>query len=440
MRKNAIWWSLVGLLALVSVQCATQEQSNEEEDDSLTGPPEPSEDDNDDDSLTGPTDRQRAGSDGKHHTGTDEKQKAEGTENGSDDSEISTDNLPFFANGPVAAVDGSEISARSYNEVVAEDHGNSSGKLRERIAERMKTTTLDQVIETYLVDRELQKADIEVSDEQVEEEFEASTEKFPNDEALASFLKARNLTKKEFKRQIRRDLKVRKLLRERDDIEVTDEEAKTYYDNNPDEFEQKEKVKARHILIEVDADADDQKVAEARKKAKKLAEKARKQETDFATLAKKHSDGPSAKKGGDLGFFTEQKMVDPFSKEAFSMENGEISDPVRTNFGFHVIKRENYREGGKQSFDEAKPRIVDKLERKRFGRAHKKFVSKLKREADIEKMPDNIEINESMTKEGPSSVGGLKGKGKNIKLKKPATRETDESGGSEQNDSGNAND
>lgn len=141
---------------------------------------------------------------------------------------------------------------------------------------------------------------------------------------------------------------------------VTPAEIKQYYDAYPAEFELPETVSARHILFKVAEDADENAVADARKKAVDVMEKAKAGE-DFAELAKSYSEGPSKDKGGQLGEFKRDEMVKPFSDAAFSMAVGDISEPVRTRFGWHIIKVEAHNPASTMSLEEATPRITEKL-------------------------------------------------------------------------------
>ena len=124
-----------------------------------------------------------------------------------------------------------------------------------------------------------------------------------------------------------------------DKVNVTDEQVKAYYDQNLAAYKTPEQVEARHILIRVDQDAADDAVETARKKAAVVAEKAAKGE-DFAKLAKEFSEGPTGANGGYLGKFDQNSMVKPFGDKVFAMKAGETSEPVRTQFGWHVIKLE----------------------------------------------------------------------------------------------------
>ncbi|MFB6373872.1 MAG: peptidylprolyl isomerase [Bradymonadaceae bacterium] len=392
------------------------------------------------------------GSSNKKDKGADKdktaKKKSESDKSKGDKSGDSS-SLPYEATGPVAVVDGKEISAKEFNEIVKKQHGNSRRKLPKPMAERMKSETLNAVVDKHLIERKLDKSDIEITDKEINKEFKKFTDRFPNEKAMSSFLKMRNTSKKEIKGQMKKDLELQEILRKRGGIEVTDKKAKKYYENNPKEFQQKEKVKARHILIKTKPDAGDKKIKKARKKAKKLAKKAQKKDADFAKLAKKHSDGPSAKKGGDLGFFTKDRMVPEFSKKAFSMKNGDVSDPVKTKFGFHIIKREGHKKVKKQSFEEVKSDIVQKLEKKQFRKALDKYLKELKKKAEIKKKPENIKVNVEATKKGgPAGLkglgGALKGKGaKQLKLKMKKMKQIQqqkqkakESGGSKGSESG----
>ncbi|MFZ1200504.1 MAG: SurA N-terminal domain-containing protein, partial [Desulfobacterales bacterium] len=143
-------------------------------------------------------------------------------------------------------------------------------------------------------------------------------------------------------------------------VALTDDDLRAYYDNTPDEFHTPKTVEARHILIKVDPQADEKNVEETRQKALQVLELAREGQ-DFAELAKKYSEGPSAQNGGYLGAFRQDAMVKPFADQAFAMTAGEISEPVRTRFGWHIIKVEKVNEEGTVSFDAAHEDIRRKL-------------------------------------------------------------------------------
>jgi peptidyl-prolyl cis-trans isomerase D len=146
----------------------------------------------------------------------------------------------------------------------------------------------------------------------------------------------------------------------REKVAVSQEEIKAYYDVNVDDFVIQEEVRTRHILIKVASDAAPEKIEEARKRAEGILAKAKGGE-DFAALAEKYSEGPTAKKGGDLGYFPRGRMVREFEDVAFSLQPGELSPVVRTQFGFHIIKVEGVREERVQGLDEVRKSIESTL-------------------------------------------------------------------------------
>lgn len=145
-------------------------------------------------------------------------------------------------------------------------------------------------------------------------------------------------------------------------VKIATERLKEYYQENSRLFETPEKVEARHILIKTDSTFDEKQIAQALQQAKDVYQKAIKDE-DFAELAKKYSQGPSGKDGGYLGSFDRQSMVKPFAEKAFSMKAGEISEPVKTQFGWHIIKVESRSSASKESFETVKEQIQKDLEK-----------------------------------------------------------------------------
>jgi len=143
-------------------------------------------------------------------------------------------------------------------------------------------------------------------------------------------------------------------------VDIPDDEIQEYYDEHSSEFQNSKTVEARHILIAVDQDASTEKEAEAKGRIEDILQKARAGQ-DFAELAKQYSEGPSKDKGGYLGTFKREAMVKPFTDKAFSMNSGEISDPVRTRFGWHLIKVEKVNEATTTPLTGARDDIRKKL-------------------------------------------------------------------------------
>ncbi|MEW6644537.1 MAG: peptidylprolyl isomerase [Pseudomonadota bacterium] len=150
---------------------------------------------------------------------------------------------------------------------------------------------------------------------------------------------------------------------------TTDEAMRKVYDDAAKQIASEQEVRARHILVESEDEA--KQVIEELKKG-----------ADFAELAKKKSKDPGASDGGDLGFFTKEQMVPEFSAAAFALEPGKISDPVKSQFGWHVIKVEEKRNRKPPEFDQVKGQIETYVTRK----AQAEYVTKLHDSAKIERL------------------------------------------------------
>ena len=162
---------------------------------------------------------------------------------------------------------------------------------------------------------------------------------------------------------------------------TTDDAMKKVYEQASKEITGEEEVHARHILVETEDDA-------------KAVEEELKKGADFADLAKKKSKDPGASDGGDLGFFTKDQMVPEFSSVAFSLEPGKISDPVKSQFGWHVIKVEEKRKRKAPDFDQVKGQIETYVTRK----AQADYVGKLRDSAKIERLDKTADTTKTDTK------------------------------------------
>jgi peptidyl-prolyl cis-trans isomerase D len=145
-----------------------------------------------------------------------------------------------------------------------------------------------------------------------------------------------------------------------DKVTVSEDDIQDYYENNPEKFKSPKTVEARHILIKLNPDASAEEVENARQRIETVLDLA-KEGQDFGELAKKYSEGPTKTQGGSLGAFRREAMVKPFADKAFSMKAGEISEPVRTRFGWHIIKVEKINPEKTSSLSEARGDILNNL-------------------------------------------------------------------------------
>ena len=166
--------------------------------------------------------------------------------------------------------------------------------------------------------------------------------------------------------------------------DVTEEQARAFYDSNISEFKQPATVRASHILIAIKAGAGANVVKQKKDAATKAWSRANAGE-DFNALAKELSEEPgAAESGGDLGFFPKDRMVTEFAEAAFALNVGEISKPVKTQFGWHVIKVTDKKEAGTVPFSEAKEQIITYLQGVNRKEAVQGVLDKLKNSANIE--------------------------------------------------------
>jgi peptidyl-prolyl cis-trans isomerase C len=163
---------------------------------------------------------------------------------------------------------------------------------------------------------------------------------------------------------------------------LTDQALRAVYEDAVKQMGNEEEVHARHILFRVANPTDEKASKEAEDKVKAVIERVKKGE-DFAKLANELTEDPSGRKdGGDLGYFTKDQMVPEFSAVAFKLDKGNISDPIKTQFGWHVLKVEDKRKRQPPEFDKVKPQLETFVERK----AQVELVNKLRAEAKIERL------------------------------------------------------
>lgn len=160
-------------------------------------------------------------------------------------------------------------------------------------------------------------------------------------------------------------------------VQVSEEQARKYFDENPGQFQEPEQRRASHILIKVDAAADAAAKQAAKARAEAILAEVRKTPTKFADLARQHSEDPgSGANGGDLGAFSRDMMVKPFADAVWAMQPGEIQGLVESQFGFHIIRLDGVVGGAKMGFAVVKDDIVNALKQQE---AQKRFVDAAER-------------------------------------------------------------
>jgi peptidyl-prolyl cis-trans isomerase C len=291
--------------------------------------------------------------------------------------------------GPVATVDGAAIEAETFNSEV--QRSLSSG-LPPELLRQMAPKLVQGLIDRHLIDRAVSQLEQPVNAEAIDAKIKEVESEFANngmgtlEEAVARM----NISVEELRSSVAQSIAIEDMLIQRGLHKPTPEETQTFYEGHTDQFTLPERVRAQHILLKVEADAPEATWREIQKKALTIASDASQANTDFGEIARNVSDCPSKDQGGDLGLFTRGKMVPEFEEVAFSLAVGEISEPTRTQFGWHIIKANEHPQAGVVPFDDVREKLETKMWQERVQGALTTFVEELRGAAKIEVFENNI--------------------------------------------------
>ncbi|WHX67312.1 peptidylprolyl isomerase [Peribacillus frigoritolerans] len=254
----------------------------------------------------------------------------------------------------IASIDGEKINEDELYDALVAGYG---------------ADTLDLLITNKLVELEAEKAGIKIKDEEIQKEIDVMVESYGDEKSLKEQLEASGSSMEALKKDIVVYLQTKKLVEPR--ITVTDDEISTYFEDNKDTFAQAEQVEASHILVE------DEKTA--KKVAKELAAGG-----DFAKLAAEYStDTETADNGGSLGYFGKGDMVEEFENVAFDLDINKVSDPVKTEYGYHIIKVTGKKEAKKANLEDSKEVIKETLLSERLQEEYPVWLAEVKKDHDI---------------------------------------------------------
>ncbi len=286
----------------------------------------------------------------------------------------------------VARVNGEVISKGDFEKALQNIEANAGGPVPPDQRDRVYRGVLDQMIGFRLLIQETKNRKLAVPDAEIDKRIAQIQSRFPTEEAFKQTLQQQNVTLEQLRSDARNDMLVGNMLQAEvaPKVAVTPEQVNDFYQKNPDQFKQPERVRASHILIGFPQNADEAAKKDARTKAAEILKEV-KSGKDFAALAQQHSTDPgSGPKGGDLGYFQQGQMVPPFDKAAFSMKPGETSDLVETNFGVHIIRVADRQPAGTVPIDEVRPQIQQYLEGQGRQQQTQVFVDALKAKGKIE--------------------------------------------------------
>ncbi|MGG1888376.1 peptidylprolyl isomerase [Priestia megaterium] len=231
------------------------------------------------------------------------------------------------------------------------------------------SSVLDSLIEQKVISKEAAKQNIKVTDKEINAELENLKSQYGGEDALNQALASSGVKLSELKKDLKTNIEAKKMVEST--INIKDSEMKSYFNQNKDSLATEAQVKASHILV-----ADE-------KTAKEVKAKLDKGE-DFAKLAKEYStDTASKSNGGDLGYFKKGDMVKTFANKAFSMKVNEVSDPVKTEYGYHIIKVTGKKEAQKATYENSKAKIKQTLLDQKYQTEYPTWLQKLKKKYDI---------------------------------------------------------
>lgn len=263
------------------------------------------------------------------------------------------------------------VTSSAKNETLATVDGNKITKedLYNSLVKNYGPATLDTLISDQIIKLEAEKQNIKVTDKEIQKELDTLYAQYGGEEALKQQLTASGSSIDTVKEDIVQYIETRKLIEPT--IKITDDEIKTYFEQNKDSFAQQEQVEASHILVEDKATAEEV--------LKKLNEG-----EDFAKLAKEYSkDTSNANNGGSLGYFGKGQMVPEFEKVAFKLKVNEISEPVKTEYGYHIIKVTGKKEAKAANLEDNKAAIKETLLTQKMQTEYPTWLEKKKAEYKI---------------------------------------------------------
>lgn len=312
------------------------------------------------------------------------------------------------AGGPALVLEGQKVSQKEftqrYENLVAQyqrayaQYGQDFSKLLQgpggiEYRLELQSRVIDELLRKRLITQEIERRRIVIPRSDVDDQTEIAFERILkqnnlSEEQAQQILEKQGRTLESFKKELRQAVELNlqtERLRESvvGPIEPTDQELAAYLEEHRDEYDSPEEVHARHILIRVSENASEAEIAQAKKQIEDI-KKELESGADFAELAKKYSQDPgSAQNGGDLGFFSRGQMVKEFEDAAFALEPGQVSDPVRTQFGFHLIKVEEKKPAQHPELAQIRDRVLKDYFQAERDRRFNDFYADLKARAKI---------------------------------------------------------
>lgn len=293
--------------------------------------------------------------------------------------------------------EGIEITQGELSEAVANLEANlamTGRNIPSAQRDQIEKNLLDRLVTIELLKSQATEQDKEQADATAEQVVNRYKNQAPSEEVFNQQLASMGTTLEDFHQQIKDRATVEEVIDRniRSKIEITEEQAREYYEENPSEFTTEERVHARHILLstrdqQTGQDLPDEEKQNKFEQAQELIQQA-KEGADFSELARQHTEDPGSKESGGEYTFPRGQMVKPFEETAFSLEPGEISNVVTTQFGFHIIKLEEKLPAGKQEFSEVEEQVKETLLQEEMETRLPQYLDTLKEEKNVKVVKD----------------------------------------------------
>jgi parvulin-like peptidyl-prolyl isomerase len=281
----------------------------------------------------------------------------------------------------------SEYSRRA-NPILMEYERVMTGPDKEKKVSELKENILEQMIDEKLLLQKAKKEKIYITDAEVDQGIDEIRNRFTNEVEFRNEISKQGFKEDGFRDNVKNQLSVIKLINQNVRGKIappTEKEIGDYYKEHESEMVTPEQVRVRHILVKVNEKVSQE---EAKKKINEIYGKVKKEPSKFPTFAEQYSQGPSAKIGGALDYFGRGEMVKEFEDVAFNLDLDEISKPVKTRFGYHIIKLIGKKSSEKRTYSEVKDRLKSLLYQIKMEKEYEKFLRELRDEAKISKTLD----------------------------------------------------
>ncbi len=306
-----------------------------------------------------------------------------------DEEKIAQKPVASFADSTVAAIVNGEAIHIQDIEKSAQQIGSQLGAgqdmYREQFQDTLRNEAFNWIVSMKLLGQEAAKLKIEPEQEEVDDALQAIKSRFPSEQHFNDALQQNNITREEFLADLKNELVVHKLLEEKvvkEVGEISDSEARDFYNKNQDQFTKSEKARVHHILLRVRDWSNPDVENEIKVRGLEIIQKL-KNGGDFEDLARRYSDDPSAVKGGDLGEFSRGDMLKEFEEATFKLEEGKFSDLVQTKLGFHIIKLDEKVGSQKIPYEQVEAEIKQIIKQNKSNQLFEKYVLELRDKADI---------------------------------------------------------